>query len=112
MGDASAPCVQVTGRGAPAHRHYATRQLRSAIGDRADTGLRILGTAGPLFVCKLKPVQVASSIDDITAVILGVRFHRGHRARLIAVSGIDGSGKGYVSARLAEKLAVKDLALR
>jgi uridine kinase len=55
----------------------------------------------------LKSVQVASSIDDITAVILGARFHRGRRARLIAVSGIDGSGKGYVSARLAEKLAGK-----
>jgi uridine kinase len=52
-------------------------------------------------------VQIASSIDDITAVILGVRFHRGRRARLIAVSGIDGSGKGYVSARLAEKLSGK-----
>ena len=52
-------------------------------------------------------MQVASSIDDIMAAILGVRFHRGRRARLIAISGIDGSGKGYVSARLAEKLAEK-----
>jgi uridine kinase len=52
-------------------------------------------------------MQVASSIDDIIAAILGVRFQRGRRARLIGISGIDGSGKGYVSARLAEKLAGK-----
>ncbi len=57
--------------------------------------------------CKLKPMQVATSIDDIIAAILGARFHRERRARLIAISGIDGSGKGYVSARLAEKLAGK-----
>ena len=61
------------------------------VGDRAS--LRIPGTVGPLFVCNLKSVQVASSIDDITAVNLGARFRRGRRARLIAVSGIDGSGK-------------------
>lgn len=30
---------------------------------------------------------------------------RGRRARLIAISGIDGSGKGYISPQLAEKLA-------
>jgi uridine kinase len=52
-------------------------------------------------------MQVASSIDEIAAAILGVRFHGERRARLIAISGIDGSGKGYVSARLAEKLAGK-----
>jgi len=56
---------------------------------------------------KLKPMQVTSSIDDITAAILGARFRRGRPARLIAISGIDGSGKGYVSARLAKKLADK-----
>jgi uridine kinase len=50
-------------------------------------------------------MQIASSIDDITAAIVGVQFHGGRRARLIAVSGIDGSGKGYISALLAEKLA-------
>jgi predicted ATPase len=52
-------------------------------------------------------MQVASSIDDIMAAILGVPFHKERRARLIAISGIDGSGKGYVSTRLAEKLADK-----
>jgi uridine kinase len=50
-------------------------------------------------------MQIASSIDDITAAILGVQFRSGRRAGLIAVSGIDGSGKGYVSAQLAKKLA-------
>ena len=99
-----APCACYgTWRASP--KALSESALRGSIGDRA--GLRILGTVGPLFVCKLKSVQVASSIDDITAVILGARFHRGRRARLIAVSGIDGSGKGYVSARLAEKLAGK-----
>jgi len=52
-------------------------------------------------------MQVASSIDDIMAAILDVPFHKERRARLIAISGIDGSGKGYVSTRLAEKLADK-----
>jgi uridine kinase len=52
-------------------------------------------------------MPAALSIDDIIAAILGVRLHGERRARLIAISGIDGSGKGYVSARLAEKLAGK-----
>jgi len=96
--------VHVTGRGEPAigTKRIGTKKCywRSGLNRSAHSG-----NSRTLFVCKSKPVQVASSIDDITAVILGVRFHRGRRARLIAVNGIDGSGKGYVSARLAEKLA-------
>jgi uridine kinase len=57
----------------------------------------------------LQAMQVASSIDEIVAAILGVRFRRGRKARLIAISGIDGSGKSYVSTLLAEKLTGKGL---
>jgi uridine kinase len=48
--------------------------------------------------------QVASSPDDILTTVLRVPARAGCCARLIAISGIDGSGKGYVSALLKTKL--------
>jgi uridine kinase len=36
-----------------------------------------------------------------------VQLRGGRKARLIAISGIDGSGKGYVAARLADRLTDK-----
>jgi uridine kinase len=55
----------------------------------------------------LQPVRLVSNLDDIVAAIRGVRLRGGRKARLIAISGIDGSGKGYVAARLADRLTDK-----
>jgi uridine kinase len=52
-------------------------------------------------------MQVASSIDEIVAAILGLHLRAGRKARLIGISGIDASGKGHVSATLAVQLADK-----
>jgi uridine kinase len=46
----------------------------------------------------------ASNLDHVVAAIRGVQLRGGRKARLIAISGIDGSGKGYVAARLADSL--------
>jgi len=48
-----------------------------------------------------------SNFDQIVAAIRSVELRGGRKARLIAVSGIDGSGKGYVAAQLANRLRDK-----
>lgn len=47
----------------------------------------------------------ALKVEDLAAVIASRQSRiAGYRSLLVGVSGIDGSGKGYVSARLAEAL--------
>jgi uridine kinase len=55
----------------------------------------------------LQPIHLVSNLDHVVAAIRGVQLRGGCKARLIAISGIDGSGKGYVAARLADRLTVK-----
>ena len=45
-----------------------------------------------------------SELEDVTRVILSTPIRNGHKARLIAISGIDSSGKGYVASRLSQHL--------
>jgi uridine kinase len=52
-------------------------------------------------------MHLVSNLDHIAAAIRGVQLRGARKARLIAISGIDGSGKGYVAARLADRLADK-----
>jgi len=56
------------------------------------------------FCALIEAVRVSSSVDETVAAINNVRARKGRRARLIAISGIDGSGKGYVASRLRDKL--------
>jgi len=46
-----------------------------------------------------------SELEDVTRVILSTPIRNGHKARLIAMSGIDSSGKGYVASRLSQHLS-------
>jgi uridine kinase len=55
----------------------------------------------------LQPINLVSNLDHIVAAICGVELRGGCKARLIAISGIDGSGKGYVAARLVDRLTDK-----
>ncbi len=55
----------------------------------------------------LQPIPLVSNLDHVVAAICGVEIRGGCKARLIAISGIDGSGKGYVAARLADRLTDK-----
>jgi uridine kinase len=48
--------------------------------------------------------KLATSLDEIVAHLVKVETRKECRSRLIAISGIDGSGKGYVSALLKPKL--------
>ena len=52
----------------------------------------------------------SASIDDVVAKIVAAR-HQTPTARgvLVAVSGIDGSGKGYVTGKIVETLRAKGL---
>lgn len=43
-------------------------------------------------------------LGDVCQAILGTPIRKGNRARLIAISGIDSSGKGYAAAALAGAL--------
>ena len=51
--------------------------------------------------------QLVSNLDHIVAAIGGVQLRVGRKARLIAISGIDASGKGYMATRLTERLTYK-----
>jgi uridine kinase len=52
-------------------------------------------------------MQGGLKVDEIVAALTNLRVRAGRRARLVGISGIDGSGKGYVSAALAAQLADK-----
>ena len=52
-------------------------------------------------------MHAVSNLDQIAAAIGGVKLRQGRKARLIAISSIDGSGKGYVATRLAHRLMDK-----
>src|ERR1700726_2525700 len=75
------------------------------------TGRRIFTVleyqAGNLGFKLLQPIPLVSNLDHVVAAIRGVELRGGCKARLIAISGIDGSGKGYVAARLADRLTDK-----
>ena len=45
-----------------------------------------------------------TKLDDLSRAVLDTPIREGHKARLIAISGIDSSGKGYVASKLAQKL--------
>ena len=44
------------------------------------------------------------NLDIVSQAILKTPIRDGHAARLVAISGIDSSGKGYISSRVAQAL--------
>src|SRR5215472_11855637 len=54
----------------------------------------------PTLVC----MASTTKLEDVSRAVLGTPIRDGHKARLVAISGIDSSGKGYVASRLAQLL--------
>jgi uridine kinase len=46
-----------------------------------------------------------SELKDVTRTVLSTPIRNGRKARLIAISGIDSSGKGYIASRLSQCLS-------
>jgi uridine kinase len=47
------------------------------------------------------------NLADVSRAILNAPMRDGHHARLIAISGIDSSGKGYVASKLTQQLSAQ-----
>jgi uridine kinase len=55
---------------------------------------------------KITEMQTTRDIETVRGAILSTPIREGRKARLIAISGIDSSGKGYVASKVAQALEV------